>query len=436
MDVLAVEFMMLKGGFRMEFGGATPSGAEVYSELLRCFYKAGEYKLWVTVTPEIKLDVKRFVSRHGKTHHYFHRLQKKIQDMPDGEIFLIAKDMPADSSAKSELEILLEVLNEFDEAEVGAEWKRRVESIKDFTGSLLDSYDLFTPRTDIRVTIGNAKKDDRVCRFCRGSLGTGSSFAKVAHAIPEALGNKSLILGDECDECNKYFGDSIEPHLIGQFDIYRAFLGVKGKSGVPNLKYTNGEITSHNGVPTVIAKKIEVTDDGIFVDLGGARKLTPAKLYRALCKITLSVIKADDMIGLEDTVAWVRNDRPQVRLPKVAINIVHGRPGDSNFSIAVFTRKTEDYTLPHVLTELRFGAFVYVFILPFSRKDKLGFLSDSEFEAFWSFFPMYSRVGGWRYQDLHSTQEITVSDSIRVTHSGRPEGTLGDNASTGQAQDQ
>lgn len=238
----------------------------------------------------------------------------------------------------------------------------------------------------------------------------------MAHAIPEALGNKPIVLGDECDECNKYFGDNIEPHLIESFDIYLAFLGVKGKSGTPNLKYTNGEITHKDGIAVLIAKRIELTENGIFVNLGGSRKLTPAKLYRALCKITLSVIGDQELIDLEYTLDWVRNDHPQTQLPKVGMTIIRNAPDDSIVSVAVFTRKTEDYSLPHVVTEFRFGSFVYVYILPFSRKDRVKFLSNSELERFWLSFPMYNQIDSWQYHDLQSSQELSIEDSIKVSN--------------------
>lgn len=419
-DNLTIEFMFLGGGFKLGFGTPSQASLAIYNELLKCFYKSGTYKPWVVANQEIKHDLQQFVWEYNKSYPHLNKLQKRIQSIPDGEILLIAGEFPTETSKRHELEMLLEVLNEVDLANVGSEWQKRIAESKDFMQSLLENYDLFTPRTDIRVTIGNSRKDNRICRFCGGRLASGSSFSKVAHAIPEALGNKSIVLGDECDECNKYFGDNIEPHLIESFDIYRAFLGVKGKSGVPNLKYTKGEITHKDGIPVVIAKRIEFTENGIFVDLGGSRKLTPAKLYRALCKITLSVIGDQDLIGLEDTLDWVRNDYPQTQVPKVGITIIKTAPDDSIVSVAVFTRKTEDCSLPHVVTEFRFGSFVYVYILPFSRKDKLKFLSDSEFQRFWSSFPMYSQIDSWQYHDLQSTQEFSIEDSIKVSNRTPP----------------
>ena len=39
------------------------------------------------------------------------------------------------------------------------------------------------------------------------------SFRQEAHAIPEALGNKTLFVSYECDRCNNSFGRGIENDL-------------------------------------------------------------------------------------------------------------------------------------------------------------------------------------------------------------------------------
>jgi hypothetical protein len=42
-----------------------------------------------------------------------------------------------------------------------------------------------------------------VCRYCSGR--DPKTFRKIAHTIPEALGNKWIISADECDACNAAF---------------------------------------------------------------------------------------------------------------------------------------------------------------------------------------------------------------------------------------
>ena len=53
------------------------------------------------------------------------------------------------------------------------------------------------------------KNEAQRCRFC-GGYSPGVSFQQQAHAIPEALGNKTLFTSYECDNCNQKFGRGIE----------------------------------------------------------------------------------------------------------------------------------------------------------------------------------------------------------------------------------
>jgi len=70
----------------------------------------------------------------------------------------------------------------------------------------LDKYNIedFNLDKDSKIKIGEGKKEDRVCRFCKQKY-PSVKFNSVAHTISEALGNKKLITNDECDECNSYF---------------------------------------------------------------------------------------------------------------------------------------------------------------------------------------------------------------------------------------
>lgn len=50
------------------------------------------------------------------------------------------------------------------------------------------------------------------CRFC-GKSTPEVKFQNDAHAIPQLLGNRKLILVDECDACNSFFAAKLEDHL-------------------------------------------------------------------------------------------------------------------------------------------------------------------------------------------------------------------------------
>lgn len=417
MDNLNLEFMTLNGGFRMAMNPPSANTLQAFNELLLCFSEVIDGRVcllpYIKMSCEIKANVTSYVDAYGESFPHLFKVRKKILDMPDGEYFLLMHKMPDETEERTKLEVFLQVVNECEEDDVVEEWQRRLAENNDFVGGLLQNYDIFNPRTDIRTTIGNATKDDRVCRFCDGTLLTGSTFSKVAHAVPEALGNKTLILADECDKCNEYFGSNIEPIFIGTLDIYRALLGVKGKTGLPSIKYIDGEIRHRDGTPVISAKKITVTENEVVVNFGGFRKFVPAKMYKALCKITLSAIEDEHLEGLEDTIRWVRNDSDEALLPKVALNIIK-ISDESPFSVTTFIRKNDNYSIPHVVSEFRFGSLVYVYILPFSRRDRSSFVEDLDFERYWGFFGIFNRVSGWTFRSYQSTKEFLVNDSIKL----------------------
>lgn len=81
-------------------------------------------------------------------------------------------------------------------------------------------------------------KGKRKCRYCRAV--PPAPFRTDAHALPEFVGNKSLIACDECDACNEFFGKTIEDSLSKMLSPLRTLLLISGKTGVPTQKANGG----------------------------------------------------------------------------------------------------------------------------------------------------------------------------------------------------
>ena len=56
-------------------------------------------------------------------------------------------------------------------------------------------------------------------------------FTKLAHALPEFLGNLSIISMNECDGCNDYFGKRCDDHLSKVTMLPRTLTGFPRKNG-------------------------------------------------------------------------------------------------------------------------------------------------------------------------------------------------------------
>ena len=105
-----------------------------------------------------------------------------------------------------------------------------------------DHYDLLLdlqlrPRSKKRIL---SERQNVRCRFC-GQRPPNATFKKVAHAIPECLGNKSIFANHECDACNEFFGKGIENDFGNWSKPSRTFSRIRGKKGVPTIKKTGAD---------------------------------------------------------------------------------------------------------------------------------------------------------------------------------------------------
>jgi hypothetical protein len=420
MESYSVYFMIEGDSFGVNFQPASKETGTVYLELMVCFGDIKDSNLKVSseqkATESLKLNVSGFVDKYARYHPMLNRLKRKIESLSANEYFLVLPSIPTDTSERLKLETYISTLNGFDGSEnILLKFEEKMRAVDEFSGAVTSKYNVRIPRDDRRTIIGNAKKENRCCRFCNKTMSDGVTFKKVAHAIPEGLGNKNIILGDECDDCNEFFGNDVEPSLIEHLDIYRVFLGVKGKSGVPKIKFKNGCVQVENNIPIVSSQNIEkVSDKEIKVNFDSIKRVVPAKIYKALCKITLSTIDEKCVANFEKTIRWMKaDDSKELCLPNVAVNIVH-----SGFSktpkIVNYVRKVDDTNIPHVVSEFRLGSFVYVYIIPFSEKDKIDFSIDENYQVFWSTFKHYSLVSGWRFDCLNNIKEVSINETIRL----------------------
>ena len=241
------------------------------------------------------------------------------------------------------------------------------------------------------------------------------TFSKVAHAIPEALGNKNIILTEECDECNSYFGNNIEPQLIENLNVYRSVYGIKGKRGSPTISYSNGKIyRDASGAVISVEKPNRISDNEVVINFANPSKLIPLKLYKALCKITLSTINEEHLKYLGLTLQWLRYDTaPEGALPKVAVNIINSKFTEHP-KIVNYIRKTEHGESPHIVSEFRVGGYTYVYIVPFSSADHLDFSDPKNFDSYWDLFIYYQQFEGWGFEDYSSSKEISFNEGIRI----------------------
>lgn len=154
----------------------------------------------------------------------------------------------------------------------------------------------------------NIPKAQRKCIFC----GNGTAkFTKVAHAVSETVGNKSLISHFECDECNEDFGkmfeDSLGKYMLPYKIITQTFgknkqLVSKDLSKDDSISYDNFRIQVNKNKPIlediqtkgiIIEKKdtgiVKRIDDGFEISIP-RQHYHPSAVYCSFLKMAYSIM--------------------------------------------------------------------------------------------------------------------------------------------------
>ncbi|WP_024850881.1 HNH endonuclease [Hydrogenovibrio kuenenii] len=395
----------------------------VVEEFLQCFemevvssdHKEYSVQSFQKASVGIKTKLSSFVNQYSNVRPELNRLNTQVKNLSDNQYFVLLPSEPNGSKLKLYFEIYLDYLNKgYDKEEALILVEKEVSRMWDGK-KVLQKYDFYIPRTDKRVVLGNRNKDARCCRFCKKGLSEGVMFTKIAHAIPEALGNKTLILGDECDECNRYFGDEIEPALVQYLDLYRATNGIKGKKGHPKVVFDNCHIQyTENGTFIIVNDEtaLKKAGDEFTLVLKKQQNISPKKIYKALCKITLSTLHEEDISSLTDTVRWLRfNEFSFATLPKIMIGVTENEFFEEP-RITNYIRIEECCDLPFIASELRVGSLIFLYMIPFSDRDVNSFSDDEEYQVFLDVFDSLNRLDGKFLSFVEITEEYNIKERV------------------------
>lgn len=117
----------------------------------------------------------------------------------------------------------------------------------------------------------------RICRYCHKTY-PDTTFNKIAHIIPELMGNDNLISDDECDSCNHLFS-KYEDSFANFLGIARTLSGAKGKEGIPTFK---------NPDKMVEARKNE-SSDGVLLQFKDLHNEEYYEIDESRTKLTVKV---------------------------------------------------------------------------------------------------------------------------------------------------
>ncbi|WP_456438764.1 HNH endonuclease [Psychroserpens sp.] len=269
---------------------------------------------------------------------------------------------------------------------------------------------------DFRKAVGNPIRKQRVCRFCNESM-PKVTFKKKAHAISEALGNKNIVLYDECDKCNERFGKTIEGDIITYLELFRTIYGIKGKGGKKKIKGKNFEASKGEGNQIEI-KFFSLDDrpkvgDDYNIKLEFDKKVTHQNIYKTLTKFFISVIDDSELPNFEDSINWINGKINAKELPLVgeAINydtfVHHPR-------LLYFLRKSDDTNLPYAVCQFFYTCKMFLFVVPFSSKDSVELNRKIDWKHTFKSLSHLDKYKGWGFYNHSNNTPRTFTISLNT----------------------
>ena len=260
------------------------------------------------------------------------------------------------------------------------------------------------------ISIGEPKKSKRICRFC-GKSQPQVKFTKKAHAISEALGNTKIILNEECDECNEFFGRSIEKDFIlyHSFDRVLFQINTKNTNHPPIIKSKDFKIERNtNGVSVLIKTDEQIFKPPNFSHLFHCdEKITPQNFYKALCKYALSVIDVEYIKYFNETIKWLKGKKIVSQLPKI-VEVRDYRPIKmwETYPLILYIRRGKNQDLPFLIGEFNFTIHKYIFIVPFCSQDTQNFVDlDNIKKLYKKYYSGVYNSDNYRFIDCSSSEK-------------------------------
>lgn len=231
-------------------------------------------------------------------------------------------------------------------------------------------------------------KNKRLCRFCKRGA-PFVKFSKIAHKIPELLGNRNLVCDFECDSCNTKFGE-YESALGCYTGPIRSFYQVPGKKPKPHFHAAGDALTikqfplASNSIK--IEKKTIEHSEIEFDERTGETILRfrknpykPFDVYKSFLKIGISCIKPLGVIDYANATNFLVNSTNELAYQCFAklvhratcIGVRKTRP-----FVFVFKKKRKWLNMPTHIVAIYFQNVVYQFCIPNNRNDKLIYGND------------------------------------------------------------
>lgn len=245
-----------------------------------------------------------------------------------------------------------------------------------------------------RFFLGDKAK--QVCRFC-GSNGSQVTFRKLAHAIPDQIGNDWLFDYEECDSCNEHFAKWVEDDFGKWTHPWRTLGRIKGKAGVPSIKSNDKQFRIDANVTSTDAETgAGAVRHGLKIRMGvndhrheldeknrtvrlilDRPAYVPMGVYKCLVKMALSLMPLEEEQKCGHLKKWILHQgHTYESFPYRPLQLHYEfAPGPlPNDKIACFLLKRNQngaYDCPYMQFVLQLGNHVFQIALPMPIEDNV-----------------------------------------------------------------
>lgn len=327
---------------------------------------------------ELQNKISELVEKYHKYWPELNGFKSQLETIPNNKfICFLPVDFLTETFDRQKTVNLLESLN------TGLSIEEIEKRNQELVGNLKEAYSLKAFGYN-RLRVGNHERSKRVCRFCKKGAPL-VSFKQKSHAISESLGNKKLVLLDECDACNNRFSKTIEPDVVTYLSLYRTVFKINAKGGIKGIREKEFTIQNDTNLIITLNNSPRLIDPSLPNDivLNYGEKLTSQNIYKCLCKFFLSLIHEEDLKHFSQTTKWISGQYTASKLPLVA-ELVDYKTFTKEPILLSFKRKTSNKRLPLAFGEFRFTCLRIFFILPFADGDSVDFTVKENFDFFWN----------------------------------------------------
>ena len=227
--------------------------------------------------------------------------------------------------------------------------------------------------------LGN--KNVRSCRFCKQKPPT-ATFKKIAHLMPQLMGNKRMTTYFECDICNTHFS-KYETSLASYIGCISTLLGIKGKKGIPKVKkkvtaYPNDEyaLTAERKSEELVTfffngkipqQNVIINEDGVSIKIAKSSYI-PREAFKALLHTGISMIHGKDLKKFEiireflldeNKISSFTSHRLILMQSILSINEFKTKP-----TVFIFSRKSNCVGYFSKAIVISFSSIIYQFFIP------------------------------------------------------------------------